>query len=109
MSREGAWRPVAGRLELRVRATPRSGRDGLEGLETGSDGRPVLKVRVRAAPENGAANEAVRHVLAKALSLPPSAVSLTRGAGARMKTFLVDGDAAGHAATLDRIAGGKGP
>ncbi|HEY8383414.1 MAG TPA: DUF167 family protein [Microvirga sp.] len=89
------WQAAAGGLDLRVRATPRAGRDAVEGIEALSDGRPVLKVRVRAAPEDGAANEAVRRVLAKALGLPASAVTLAAGATARVKTFRIAGDPAG--------------
>jgi len=89
---EAPWRPVAGGLELRVRVTPRGGRDAVEGIETLADGRPVLKVRVRAVPEDGAANEAVRRLLAKAIGCPASAVVLTAGATARTKTFPLAGD-----------------
>ena len=67
--------------------TPRGGRDAIEGVEALADGRPVLKVRVRAVPEDGAANEGVRRLLAKALGLPASAVRLEAGATARLKTF----------------------
>ena len=100
---EAPWRPVAGGLELRVRVTPRGGRDAVEGIETLADGRSVLKVRVRAVPEDGAANEAVRRLLAKAIGCPASAVSLTGGATARTKTFTLAGDDAvvgGALATL---------
>ncbi len=62
-----------------MRVTPRGGRDAVDGVETLSDGRPVLKVRVRAAPENGAANEGVRRLLAEELELPASAVRLEAG------------------------------
>jgi uncharacterized protein YggU (UPF0235/DUF167 family) len=87
------WRPVPGGLEVRVRVTPRGGRDLVEGMEALSDGRRVLDVRVRAAPEDGAANAAARRVLAEALALPPSAVRLKAGATARLKTFRILGDA----------------
>jgi uncharacterized protein len=94
------WRAVAGGLEIRVRVTPRGGRDGIEGIEALSDGRSVLKVRVRAAPEEGAANDAARRVLARALGLPASAVNLQAGATARVKTFRVLGDPGRSAAAL---------
>ena len=74
------WRIRPGGLELRVRVTPRGGRDAIDGVEALADGRPVLKVRVRAAPADGAANEGVRRLLAGALGLPASAVSLESGA-----------------------------
>ncbi|MGR7993686.1 DUF167 family protein [Xanthobacter sp. ZOL 2024] len=87
------WRPVAGGIELFVRATPKGGRDALDGVATLSDGREVLKVRVRAAPEDGAATAAVARVIAAALGVPASRVSLSAGATARQKTFRIEGDA----------------
>jgi hypothetical protein len=65
-----------------------------------------LKVRVRAVPEDGAANDAVSRLIAKALRLPPSAVRLQTGATARLKTFLIEGDAQDLAA---RLAAQTGP
>ena len=97
---EAPWRAGPHGLELRVRVTPRGGRDGLEGIEALADGRRVLKVRVRAAPEEGAANEAVRRVLADVLRCPASAVSLAAGAAARVKIFRVSGDPADLGAAL---------
>ena len=104
---ESPWRVVASGVEVRVRATPRGGRNAIDGSETLADGRAVLKVRVRSAPEDGAANEAVRRVLAKALGRPASAVSLTAGATARLKTLRVDGDPAVLGERLARLAGAK--
>jgi uncharacterized protein len=60
----------------------------------------VLKIRVRAAPENGAANEGVRRLLAKTLRLPASAVALETGATAQLKTFSIAGEPEGLAAAL---------
>lgn len=99
------WRIRPDGLEVRVRVTPRGGRDAIDGVEALSDGRRVLKVRVRAAPEDGAANDGVRRLLAKALRLPASAVSLEAGATARLKTFLIAGDATSIAAKLALLTG----
>jgi uncharacterized protein YggU (UPF0235/DUF167 family) len=104
-----AWRPVHGGIEVRVRVTPRGGRDALDGIETLADGRQVVKIRVRAAPAEGAANEAVRRILAKALERPASAVGLQAGAAARVKTFSVSGDAAMLADKLAQLAGARAP
>ncbi|HEX2727701.1 MAG TPA: DUF167 family protein [Beijerinckiaceae bacterium] len=104
-----AWRPVHGGIEVRVRVTPRGGRDALDGVETLADDRPVLKIRVRAAPAEGAANEAVRRILAKALDRPASAVGLETGAAARVKTFSVAGDPAALGDKLARLAGAGVP
>jgi uncharacterized protein YggU (UPF0235/DUF167 family) len=101
---EAAWHPRPEGLEVRVRVTPRGGRDALDGLEILSDGRRVLKVRVRAAPEDGAANEAVRRLLAGILGRPASAVALAAGATARLKTFRVAGDGEALASILAALA-----
>ena len=102
---EAAWRVVPNGVEVRVRATPRGGRDAIDDCETLSDGRAVLKIRVRAAPEDGAANEAVRRVLAKALGAAASAVTLEVGATSRVKTLRVDGDPAPLVARLASLRG----
>lgn len=96
-------------LDIRVRVTPRGGRDAIDGIETLSDGKAVLKVRVRAVPEDGAANEAVRRLLAKALKCPASAVSLETGATARLKTFRVSGEGDRLAAALAALTGRNTP
>lgn len=88
------WSETADGLEIRVRVTPKGGRDALDGPAALSDGREVLKVRVRVAPEDGAANASVTKLLAAAAGIPPSHVSLTAGATARVKTFRLRGDAA---------------
>ncbi len=82
----------AGGLRLRVRLTPRGARDELEGMEVLADGRAVLKARVRAAPENGAANAALEKLIAKTLRVPKSSVSVRAGATTRVKTLHVVGD-----------------
>jgi uncharacterized protein YggU (UPF0235/DUF167 family) len=108
MAVDAAWRGREDGLEVRVRVTPRGGRDAIEGVEALADGRRILKVRVRAAPEDGAANEGVRRLLAKALGRPASAVTLEAGATARVKIFSVAGDAGPLASALAALAEGKG-
>lgn len=99
------WRIRPEGLEVRVRVTPKGGRDAIDGVEALSDGRPVLKVRVRAAPEDGAANEGVRRLLAKALGRPASSVTLEAGATARLKTFLIAGEGGALARTIAAVTG----
>jgi uncharacterized protein YggU (UPF0235/DUF167 family) len=103
------WHLRTDGLEVRVRVTPKGGRDAIDGVEALSDGRQVLKARVRAAPEDGAANEGVRRLLAKALGLPASAVRLEAGATARLKTFLIAGEAEALAAELAALTGRTSP
>jgi uncharacterized protein YggU (UPF0235/DUF167 family) len=99
------WRLRPDGLELRVRVKPRGGRDAIDGVEALSDGKRILKVRVRAVPEDGAANEGVRRLLARTLRVPASAVSLEAGATARLKTFLIAGDAQALAGQLALLTG----
>lgn len=71
---------------ISVRLTPRGGRDAIDGW----DG-DVLRVRVSAAPVDGKANDALVRLLAKALGVAPSRVTLVAGAQARMKVVEVAG------------------
>lgn len=66
---------------LAVRVTPGA---SLEALEI-EDGRLLAKVRAK--PEDGKANEAVRDLLAAALDIAPSRLALLRGATSREKQF----------------------
>ncbi|HZO45924.1 MAG TPA: DUF167 family protein [Xanthobacteraceae bacterium] len=94
---------AAGGIALTVRLTPKGGRDCVDGIEETSDGRPVLKVRVRAAPSDGEANDALVRLIAKALGVPPRAVELISGHTARVKRLKIDGSAIALAEALERI------
>ena len=78
-------------LQLRVRLTPKSSRDGIDGLTETRDG-PAVKARVRAVPENGAANKALAAVIAKWLSVPKSNITLSAGARSRTKVLTIIAD-----------------
>jgi uncharacterized protein YggU (UPF0235/DUF167 family) len=58
------------------------------------DGSAVIRVRVTAVPDKGKANAAVIVLLAKALGVPKSAISVVSGETARLKTIAVAGDPA---------------
>ena len=87
-----AWFPVAGGIRVRVRVTPRSGRDAVEGLGADADEAPHLKIRVAAAPVDGDANAAVEKLLAKWLGVPKTTVEVVGGETIRLKTVMIDGD-----------------
>ena len=70
---------------ISVRVTPRSSRPGVRGWRVGPDGREDLEVHVAAAPSDGAANDAVIALLAKALGVSRSELSIIAGATARHK------------------------
>ena len=83
--------------------TLRGGRDAVEGVERRADGRIVLKARVRAAPFEGQANEALCRLLAHELGLAPRQVEITAGEGARIKRLRIAGDPRMLDAALDRL------
>lgn len=86
------WRLVTGGVELRVRAQPNASKDQIEGLGEDASGQTFLKVRVRAVPEKGKANAAIEKLIAKALGLSKSAVSVEKGETQRIKTVRISAD-----------------
>ncbi|CCD95677.1 conserved hypothetical protein [Bradyrhizobium sp. ORS 375] len=87
------WRQTSDGITVALRVTPRGGRDAIDGIETLSDGRQVLKVRVRAIADGGEANRAVTELLAKAIGVTKKAVRITSGTTSRLKQVAIDGDA----------------
>ncbi len=98
------WSACADGLIVTVRLTPRGGRDAIEGVEQLSDGRSVLKARVRAAATDGEANEALIRLVARATGVAPRAVCLVAGATARLKRLHIDGDGSALGAALAGVA-----
>ena len=70
-----------GRLALRVTPGARA--------ESMTVGDGVLQVKTRAKPQDGAANDAVIRLVAKAMGIAPSQVELLRGATSREKLLKV--------------------
>jgi hypothetical protein len=87
-----------------VRLTPKGGRDAIDGIEQLSDGRGVLKARVRAAPTEGEANDALCRLIAKTLRVPPRDVVVSAGATSRLKRLAISGDGPTLSAALEKIA-----
>jgi uncharacterized protein (TIGR00251 family) len=101
------WRAAAGGILLDIRVTPKGGRDAIDGVEMLSSGQPVLKVRVRALPTDGEANDAVNRLIAKSVGIARSNVTLERGVSARVKTLRIAGDGAAIIASLEALVGSK--
>ena len=70
---------------ITVRVTPRASRDEVDGADEDSSGRPILKLRVRAVPEDGKANAAVTALLAKTLGVSKRQVEVVSGSKSRIK------------------------
>ncbi len=71
---------------LKLHVSPGAREDRIVGWREGS-----LRLKVRARPEKGGANEAVLRLLADRLGLPYAALSIIRGATSRDKLVQVDG------------------
>ena len=69
---------------LAIRATP-----GARSEAVTIDGDRVA-VKVRAKPQDGAANVAITHLMARALGLAPSRVELSHGATSREKVLRIE-------------------
>ena len=102
------WSSRGDALALSVRLTPRSARDEIGGVDYLSDGRPVVKARVRAAPQDGEANAVLIRLVAKSLRIAATAVRVESGASARLKTLLLDGDAKDLEAALVALLAERG-
>jgi uncharacterized protein (TIGR00251 family) len=94
------WTVTVDGLLLTVRLTPKGGRDEVDGIETLSDGRAVLKARVRALPEDGAANAALVKLIAKVVGIAASRVTVQSGHTSRLKVLKIEGDGADIAAMI---------
>ncbi|MDX5594921.1 DUF167 family protein [Pseudovibrio sp. SPO723] len=97
------WTPTDGGLFIKVRLTPKSSKDAVEGFLQQSDGKVFLAAKVRAVPEKGAANKALEQLLAKSLKTPKSFVHVEAGTTSRFKTLRVEGDAGEIEAALKRL------
>jgi uncharacterized protein len=97
------WAATAGGVILTVRLTPKGGRDAIDGIDATADGKAVLRVRVRAAPSEGEANDALVRLIAKVVGVPPRAVNLITGHTSRLKRLKIDGSAIALAEALERI------
>jgi hypothetical protein len=73
-------------ITFEVRVAPRASRNRVVGIQDGA-----LKVALTAPPVDGAANEALKKLLAKALGVAKSDVEILRGDRARIKVLRVHG------------------
>ncbi len=113
-SADAIWRAIPTGIAIRVRLTPRSQRDSIDGLEDTAEGT-ALKARVRAVPESGAANAALAKLIAGWLHVPKSTVEVIAGGKSRLKTVAVTGKSealqqqiAARLADMDDPKGQKG-
>jgi uncharacterized protein (TIGR00251 family) len=82
---------------FKVQVVPRSSRSEVVGEHNGS-----LRVRIAAPPVDGAANEELIRVLAKAFNVSRSAVSILSGHSGKVKQVGIEGPAEEIVAQLNR-------
>jgi hypothetical protein len=73
-------------VRIRVTVQPRASKTEISGLHG-----DAIRIRLAAPPVDGAANDALVQVLAEALQVPRTAVTLSAGHRARRKLVLVEG------------------
>ena len=81
-----------GAVRFQVRVQPRNARSAVVGVHAGA-----LKVKLNAAPVDGAANDELLTLLAEWLEVPARSVRIVSGGSARAKTIEVEG------ATADQV------
>ena len=97
------WSLTAKGVSLTIRLTPKGGRDAIDGLGVLPDGRPLLKVWVRAAASEGDANAALIRLIATAMHVPRRGIVLTAGTTGRIKRLVISGDGPNLVAALEKI------
>lgn len=88
---ERPWRDSNGCVIVRVRVTPKSSIESVDGVTETAEG-PAFLARVRAVPAEGAANAAVEKLIARWLDVPKSRVRVTQGAKSRVKSLTISGE-----------------
>jgi len=96
------WRLLPDGVSVTVKVQPKSRRPGIQGRSVSAHGA-CLRIGVNQAAEDGRANRAACAVLAAALHVPASAVSVALGQTSRDKTLHVAGDAALLTARLEAL------
>ena len=90
-----------GAITFSVRVVPRASRSEIVGEHDGA-----LRVRIAAGPVEGAANDELVRLLARALDAPRSDIEITGGKSSKLKTVRVAGL---QASALFRACSAQGP
>ena len=75
---------------IALHVTPKSSKSEVIGWMSDADGRPVLKVRICATPEDGKANRELVKFLARHWGVPAAALEVARGTQSRYKLLKID-------------------
>lgn len=80
------FKQVKDGIQISIKATPRASQNAISGWEGDN-----LKIRLKAIPEKGNANETLCEFLAEYLEISPSQVLLIAGHTGRLKRVLIRG------------------
>lgn len=98
-----AWRTEGDGLILKIRLTPKSSANAIGAIQTRSDGKQYLSVKVNAPPSEGAANNAVCMLIADLAGLSRRAVTIVSGARSREKRLKLTGDPVALRAWIEQL------
>ncbi len=87
---EEIWRLVSAERKLCVRVTPNAKVESMAISDSEMGAPAVLHIRVTAPPEGGKANATVIELLAKALGIRKSAITVAHGHTGRNKILEID-------------------
>ena len=90
-SRGLPWRHGDAGVIVYFRLIPKSSKDAVNGLQITAEG-PAFQARVRAIPEDGAANAALELLVSEWLQVPKRSVRLATGGKSRLKSVTISGD-----------------
>jgi len=96
------WRRGDAGVFVYFRLTPKSSKDAIYGLQATAEGL-AFQARVRALPEDGAANAALETLVSAWLRVPKRSVQLASGGKSRLKSVAISGDVD----ELDRLLAAK--
>lgn len=88
---EQPWRTGNGCVIVRVRLTPKSSVESVDGVTPSAEGA-AFAARVRAVPAEGEANAALEKLVARWLDVPKSTVRVTSGGKSRIKSLTISGE-----------------
>jgi uncharacterized protein (TIGR00251 family) len=97
------WRERADGIGVSLRVTPGAKRTAIRGVQDIGNDQAALAVSIRAPARDGKANEAVIALLAEALGVSRSKVSMQSGMASRLKSVYVAGDPAQLSQTLSAL------
>ncbi len=107
MAADSPFDAAPGGVLIRIRLTPKAGRNGCAGIKRDAEGCAWLDMRITTVPEKGKANAALLKWLAKAWHCPAGAMEIRSGQTDRNKQIFLSGETAALLARLEKWLKGE--